>query len=433
MTQADRDRLVALNKAEKRLITQRQAAGEVGISERQFRRLLKRYRKERDRAVVHGLRGRRSNRRSAEETKQKAIETLSQSEYRDFGPTLAAEYLAKKQGIQASKETVRKWMVEAGLWQAQKARVGRVHTWRERRERFGELVQWDTSDHDWLEGRGERLYLITMIDDATSRMFARFVRSDSTASNLAVLELYLQRFGRPLEYYTDKAGHFVTTPKAKRDPEAEPLPPTQVHRALLELNIGWIPAHSPQAKGRVERSFETAQDRLVKGLRVAGVRTLEEANAYLDAEYLPEWEAKFTVVPRCADDAHRPLEPSHDLDAILSHVEDRTIVGGHSLRFDRQYWKIAREQIVAGMLGTKARVEWRRNGEVKVRYEGRYLSISEHQPQPKMNQGADRIVVAVAGARKAHNAGGKSSWMKGFLDRRSPRIDKAIRIANATS
>jgi hypothetical protein len=322
-------------------------------------------------------------------------------------------------------------MVEAGLWQAEKARVGRVHTWRERRERFGELVQWDTSDHDWLEGRGERLYLITMIDDATSRLFARFVRNDSTASNLEVLEQYLQRFGRPLEFYTDKAGLFVTTPRAKRDPEAEPLPPTQVHRALLELNIGWIPAHSPQAKGRVERSFQTAQDRLVKGLRVAGVKTREEANAYLDAEYLREWQAKFAVVPPCADNAHRRLEPSHDLDAILSHVEDRTIVGGHSLRFDSKYWKIDRDQIVPGMLGAKARVEWRRDGEVKVRYEGRYLSVSEYQPQPKVKPRADRA--AVVGARKAHNAGGKSSWMDGFFDRPSRNLGQAIRIANATS
>jgi predicted DNA-binding protein (UPF0251 family) len=237
MTQAERDRLVALNKAEKELITQWQAAQEIGVSERQLRRLLKRYRKERDQAVVHMLRGRASNRRCDEEVKQKAIGILAQDVYVGFGPTLASEYLAKKHAVKACKETVRKWMVEAGLWQAKKAQVGRVHTWSERRERFGELVQWDTSDHKWLEGRGERLYLITMVDDASSRLFARFVRSDSTASNLEVLEQYLQRFGRPLEVYTDKAGLFVTTPKAKRDREAEALPPTQVHRALLELNI----------------------------------------------------------------------------------------------------------------------------------------------------------------------------------------------------
>ena len=167
--------------------------------------------------------------------------------------------------------------------------------WRERRERYGELVQWDTSTHEWLEGRGETIYLIKMIDDATSRLFARFVRSDSTEANMGVLEAYLLRFGRPLEFYTDKASIFVTTEKKNHPKREEPLPTTQIGRGLAELAIGWIAAHSPQAKGRVERSFETAQDRLVKGLRVAGAKTLEEANAYLEAEYLPEWDAKFTI------------------------------------------------------------------------------------------------------------------------------------------
>jgi hypothetical protein len=148
------------------------------------------------------------------------------------------------------------------------------------------MVQWDTSEHDWLEGRGEKIYLIKMIDDATSRLFARFVRSDSTVDNMAVLEAYLLRFGRPLQFYTDKASIFITTPKKNHPVRDEALPPTQIGRALEELGIGWIAAHSPQAKGRVERSFETAQDRLVKGLRVAGAKTLEEANAYLEAEYL---------------------------------------------------------------------------------------------------------------------------------------------------
>jgi transposase len=287
MNQADRDRLVALKKAKDGKMTQRQAAEELKISERQVRRLLFRLRKVGDKGVLHGLRG-RSNRRIDEKQQKKAVEILKGDVYQGFGPTLASEYLAKKHGIKVSKETARKWMRAAGLWRARKQRVTEAHQWRERRERYGELVQWDTSTHEWLEGRGERIYLIKMIDDATSRLFARFVRSDSTAENMAVLEAYLLRFGRPLEFYTDKASHFVTTPKKNHPVREEPLPPTQIGRGLHELGIGWIAAHSPQAKGRVERSFQTAQDRLVKGLRVAGARTLEEANSYLEAEYLPE-------------------------------------------------------------------------------------------------------------------------------------------------
>src|SRR5207342_992065 len=224
------------------------------------RRLLAKLREVGDKAVLHGLRG-RSNRRIKEQDKGKAVEILSRDVYKGFGPTLAAEYLAKKHNMKVSKETVRKWMREAGLWRARKQRVEKVHMWRERRERFGELVQWDTSEHDWLEGRGEKIYLIKMIDDATSRLFARFVRHDSTVENMAVLEQYLRRYGRPLEFYTDKASIFLTTPKKNHAPRVEPPPPTQIGRALSELGVGWIAAHSPQAKGRVERSFQTAQDR----------------------------------------------------------------------------------------------------------------------------------------------------------------------------
>ena len=185
-------------------------------------------------------------------------------------------------------------MTEAGLWKIHPAKIEKVHQWRERRACFGELVQWDTSEHDWLEGRGEKLYLIKMIDDATSRLFCRFVRHDSTEENMRLLQSYLEQYGRPLAFYTDKAALFANTPKSKNGemPREGETPPTQIGRALQELGIEWIPAHSPQAKGRVERSFGTDQDRLVKGLRIAGAATLEQANAYLENEYMPEWEAR---------------------------------------------------------------------------------------------------------------------------------------------
>ena len=175
---------------------------------------------------------------------------------------------------------------------------------------MGELAQWDTSVHDWLEGRGEKLYLIAMIDDATSRLFARFVRHDSTEENMKLLWGYLEKSGRPLAFYTDKASIFGTAEKRKRDEpgvDKDPveMPPTQIGRALQELGIAWIAAHSPQAKGRVERNFGTAQDRLVKGLRVAGVKTLEQANQYLEETYLVWWERELTVEAAHPDDAHR--------------------------------------------------------------------------------------------------------------------------------
>ena len=194
----------------------------------------------------------------------------------------------------------------------------------------------DTSEHDWLEGRGPKLYLISMNDDATSRMLAHFVEHDSTEENMRLLRSYLGLNGRPLSLYTDKATLFANLPKTKRGEtvgkDRPELPPTQIGRALKELDIEWIAAHSPQAKGRIERSFDTAQDRLVKGLRVAKAKTLKQAKAYLDNEFLPWWNQVLTVAPAVADNAHRPLGKEHSLAASLSHVESRRVANDHPLR-----------------------------------------------------------------------------------------------------
>ena len=428
MTQADRDRLVALKKAVSGAITQRQAAAELDFSERQVRRLLAKLRGGGDKAILHGLRQRRSNRKIDQEVEQRAVAILKQDVYRGFGPTLASEYLAKKHDLEVSKETVRKWMRAAGLWRARPQRVVEVHIWRARRERFGELVQWDTSEHDWTEGRGEKMYLVKMIDDATSHLFARFVRHDSSAENMWVLEQYLQRHGRPLEYYTDKASIFQTTPKKNHAVREEPLPPTQIGRALQELNIARKDAFTPQAKGRVERSFETAQDRLVKGMRVAGVKTAEEANAYLEAEYLPEWNAKFTVVPVCPDDAHRPLGTEPNLEAILCRVEQRVVSNDYTIRIDGETYQILRSDIRPRLRGARVRVEQRRDGTLAVRFENKYLHVQLCQPCEKLRQPGPA-------QRKKTSKGspGKSQWMKGFWDRPAPTLRQAIDIANATS
>jgi transposase len=382
MTQADRDRLVALKKARKKLVTQREAAEELGLSVRQVKRLLYALKKHGDKAVVHGLRHKPSNRRIAQSVEESAVEILSAPVYKGFGPTLAAEYLGKKHGIEASKETVRQWMMAAKLWRANKERVKQVHIWRPRRSRFGELVQWDTSEHDWLEGRGEKLYLIAMIDDATSRLFARFVQHDSTEQNMKLLWSYLEKFGRPLTFYTDKASLFRNNEKRRRDEpgvdkDSVEMPPTQIGRALRELGITWIAAHSPQAKGRVERNFGTAQDRLVKGMRVAGVKTIAQANQYLIEDYLAWWERELTVEAANPDDAHRPLEKSHHLAASLSYVETRQVRPDYTLRWDGRLFQIERRGITTGLRGANVRVEKRLDGSLAVRYGERYLPVTE--------------------------------------------------------
>jgi transposase len=426
MTQADRDRLVTLKKAKNRQITQREAAEDLVISVRQVKRLIRALKKRGDKIVIHGLRGRPSNKKIDEKIEQEAVKILSAPVYKGFGPTLAAEYLGNKHGIEASKETVRQWMLRAKLWRGKRAQIKEVHTWRPRRSRFGELVQWDTSEHDWLEGRGEKVYLIAMIDDATSRLFARFVQHDSTEENMKLLWSYLEKFGRPLAFYTDKASLFRNNEKRRRDEpgvDKDPveMPPTQIGRALRELGITWIPAHSPQAKGRVERNFGTAQDRLVKGMRVAGVRTIDEANEYLSNDYLAWWQREMTAEPANCDDAHRPLEKCHDLAASLSYVDTRQVRPDYTLRWDGKLYQIARRAISTGLRGGDVRVERRLDGTIAVRHNERYLPIEEcaasDRPKP------DRPKAKVAPKRPTGRRG--SDWNKKFDLHKAPKIWQA--------
>src|ERR1700693_5023921 len=392
MSAKERDRLKVLHEVRKRHITQKQAGVELGLSVRWVRTLLKRLRKEGDSALRHRLRGRPSNRKTPEAVKRRVVELFRQKRqaklWHDNGPTLAAEELTEDYGIRVNRETLRQWRSAAKLWRARRSRIERAHIWRPRRARFGELLQWDTSEHDWLEGRGEKLYLIAMIDDATSRLWARFVRQDSTEENMKLLWSYLEKFGRSLTFYTDKASLFQTAEKRKRDEpgvDQDPveMPPTQIGRALQELGITWIAAHSPQAKGRVERNFGTAQDRLVKGMRVAGVKTIEQANQYLEQDYLVWWERELTVEPAHPDDAHRPLDKSHNLAASLSHVETRQVRNDYTLQWDGKFYQIEPRAVVSGLRRANVRVEHRLDGALAVRYGEKYLPVTRCEAAAK--------------------------------------------------
>jgi transposase len=422
MSQEERDRLEWLKRAKDKVISQREAAQRMGVSERWVRKLLKRMKRQGDRVVVHGLRGRTSNRRISGELQAQSIEVLKRPDWHDFGPTFAAEQLAKHHQIHISDETLRQWMIQAGLWKPRTRKAEQLHCWRPRRSAFGELVQWDTSDHDWLEGRGPVRYLVRMIGDATSWSWGRFVERDATSYNMAVLWEYLEKNGRMLEVYTDRDSMFAVSPRKESAAEriqADRL--TQMGRALRELGIGWIAAYSPQAKGRIERSFFTDQDRLIKLLRLAKISTLAGANAFLETEYWPEWNARFARPVNEFPNQHRPLSEHLDLCAILCHVEQRVIGNDYTFSFAGRRYQIAREDVQAGMRHQRLRVELRLNGDLKARYQGRYLHIDECTA---------RVVAAkpavVKPVRKDHNAGGKSSWMRGFFDRPTPPLWRLI-------
>ncbi len=380
LSQRERDRLRVLHEIEQGQLTQVAAAGRLQLSDRQVRRLLRGIEKYGDRAVIHGLRGRPSNRKFPAFFERKVLARVGQR-YADFGPTLAAEHLTKE-GLPLSRETLRKWMIKAVFWRPRSQRLRKIHVWRERRASFGELVMQDSSPFRWLEERGPACQLIAVIDDATSRVYARFVEHDTTEENLRTLGGWLRRYGRPLAHYTDRNSIFRSTRPAAlseqlRGEEAR----SQFGRALQELGIAWIAAQSPQAKGRIERLFQTLQDRLVKELRLAGIDTMEAANHFLETRFLPEWEERFTVAPRNPRNAHRRLGREPRLEEILSVRVTRTVAQDHTVSWEGNRWGVPREEVCAGLRGAQVEIERRLDGSHWLRFRNRYLRLC-HCPQP---------------------------------------------------
>ena len=309
----ERDRISLLRQAHDGLVTVSEAAARAEVTTRHLRRLLRRFETEGDAVAVHGLRGRRSNRALPREVRERALAVAADPMYRDFGPTLLAEHLELRCELRVSADTLRRWMLDAGLWERARKRA-KHRSRRPRRAALGELAQWDSSVHPWLEDRAEGSQaLISIHDDATSRlMFARFVERDNGAENRRAMMAYLRRHGRPLAAYADHAGHF-----GQWQSRTGRRTDTIIARALDALGIELILAGSPQAKGRVERAFGTAQDRLVKEMRVAGIDTLDAANRHLEAVWIPFWNARFAVEPREPLDAHRRLPPGRRPAAAL--------------------------------------------------------------------------------------------------------------------
>jgi transposase-like protein len=417
MSAKERDRLKVLHEVRKRHITQKQAGVELGISVRWVRTLLKRLLREGDRALRHRLRGRPSNRKTTPEAVK-----------------LAAEELAEDHGIRVNRETLRQWVMEAKLWRARRSRIERAHLWRPRRARYGELVQWDTSEHNWLESRGEKLYLISMIDDATSQLTAHFVRHDSTEENLEQLRRYVEQHGRPVAVYTDKASLFQIAPRAIHHRDAPQQQLSQIGRALQELNIEWIAAHSPQAKGRIERSFKTAQDRLVKGLRRVGAKDLETANGYLEQGFMPLWNERFRCPPQLAGDAHRAVPKGMNLDSVLSIRESRTVTADYTVRWPGVIYRVEREQVRVGMRGARVQLERWRDGSSWMRWRNRTLAIApcESTPRALAERPVKREVPAVRSAEEKARAqqrrlDGQRQWGESYHPLRDRPIWQAVR------
>lgn len=349
--------------------SQVEAARLLGRSVRQVRRIQRRLEAEGDAGVIHRLRGRASNRRHDKQFRKKVLNEYRRH-FRDFGPTLASEKLSER-GMSVCSETLRRWLIEEGLWQ-RKRRRSRHRQRRVRRECFGELVQMDTSIHDWTEGRGEVMVLTAMIDDATGRIVARFYGGETVVAHFDLLGRWLRAHGRPLAIYADKDSIYQVQCKGRVVSEGK----TQFGRALDELEMGLITAHSPQAKGRVERLFGTLQDRWVKEMRLAKVKTIEQANALLEDRLLSEYNRRFPVAAASANDAHRRLGPQHTLARILSVQTHRVVSNDYVVRFENRFYQLHKPAL-SGLRGGRVTIEQRSDGTLKIRFAQRYLKFQE--------------------------------------------------------
>jgi hypothetical protein len=381
MSQRERDVLKMLHSVQSGKRTQAEAARLLGLGVRQVRRLQRKVDADGDAAIVHGLRGKPSNHRS-DPAFRRAVLAAYRERYADFGPTFASEKLAEE-GLTVGPQTLRVWLIGEGLWQRRRRRDPH-RSRRPRRACFGELVQMDASVHDWLEGRGEELVLISMIDDATNRTLARFYPAGTTEAHLELLGRWLRRYGRPLALYTDRHSIFEPQDKGHALADAE----TQFGRALRELGVELIRAHSPQAKGRIERSFGTAQDRWVKELRLAGVTTCAGANAVLE-RLLPGHNRRFGKPAREAADAHRRLGPGHDLGSILSIQEERVVSNDYTIRFRNRFYQLL-PPAHAGERGGRVVIELRLDGSMAIRFGDKQLKYREIAASPGPGGSAPR-------------------------------------------
>jgi transposase len=360
-------RLPVIQQVMARTLTQHQAGAMLGVTDRQVRRLLHRLRTEGEKGLVHRGRGHASNRQYAPRLKARVLR-LYTTHYGDFGPTLATEQFAVRHGIVLSAETLRRWLRAAGVTHFQ--RRPRPHrAWRARKSHVGELLQLDGSHHEWFEGRGPACVLMAYIDDASSRVFARFYAYEGTVPALDSFQRYVTRYGVPLALYADKH----TTYKSPAEPTVQEQlaganPMSQFGRALRDLGVELISAHSPQAKGRVERLFKTLQDRLIKEMRLAGIATLADANRFLPA-WLARYNRRFAVQPATATDLHRPLTVDMDVRSVLA-VKTRRVL--------RRDWTVAHGgqlyQIQDRLRATHVIVEERVDGSLRILHHDRPLT-----------------------------------------------------------
>jgi hypothetical protein len=383
MTNGDIDRLRIIRNTINGELKWSEASKMLKLGARQVGRLCAQVRSEGNRGILHGLCGQPSNNRLDEELLGQALSALHNPLWDAFGPVFSQEKLDEYYGIRLGRTTVRNLMISTNLWVVHR-RGTRHRAWRQRRACVGMLVQLDGSDHDWFEGRGPRCALIIYIDDATSRiLYGEFVHVEDTLTLMRTTKAYLNCWGRPVAYYVDKDSIYNINRQAAVEEELrDEQPMTQFTRAMSELGIEVILAHSPQAKGRVERGFGTHQDRLVKELRLAGISTMEQANQFLWKVYIPEHNRRFAVDPAEPVDVHKALLPGNDLAAVLSIQIQRQVQNDFTIRHHNHFYQLEEKQPVRLCRKANITVQERLDGSMHLVFRDRTLAFHPIAQRP---------------------------------------------------
>lgn len=375
MSKRELTRLEVMQRIKDKRLTQKEAAGMLGLSVRQVKRLFRAFKMQGAKGLVSARRGKESNNRLDEQVVQKAV-NLIYERYRDFGPTLAHEKLVEVHQLKISDESVRKIMIAEGIWKPKRAKRPEVHQMRERRACFGELVQIDGSDHAWFEERGPKCTLLVFIDDASGQLMELwFVPDETFLAYCEATRHYLERYGKPVAFYSDKHGIFRVN---QERPLGTTSGLTQFGRAMQELDIQIICANTPQAKGRIERANQTLQDRLVKELRLRGISDMESGNAYL-SEFREDFNRRFAVPPRSSHNAHRPLLKTDNLDWILTYQETRTLSKNLTVQFKNVIYQIQSNRPGYALRNAKVTVCENAKGDVTILYHNKLLSYTIYQ------------------------------------------------------
>jgi transposase-like protein len=409
MSRKERDRLDVMGRVKRGELSVVSAGQLLRLSERQARRVWRRFADDGAGGLVHGLRGRTSNRRFDEAFRAMVLKR-HQERYADFGPTFACEKLAEE-GLMLSPDSLTSMLKERGLWVRQR-RHAKHRKRRERRASLGSMIQMDGSRHDWFEGRGAWCVLMVIIDDATNQTYARFYPAETLAAAFDVFGRWVSRRGVPRAVYVDRHGIY-------RD-EDHPQKPTQFGRAMKQLGTELICAHSPQAKGRVERRNRVFQDRLVKELRLRGISDMPQANAYLEQQFLPELNGKYAVKARWKTDLHRWLEPGIILEEVLCVQEERVVGRDWCVRWQNRWLQIPAEHQALNLPGRRVVVKCKADGVMVLEHRGERLTYRELRARPV----AAKVKRTVINNRR-WKPGPQHPWNQSPIGRAAPRVTPA--------